>query len=65
MYRFNGADGRLRKLLETTVMIMESLEGFESKILYSVVGHSGDSDEIRLINEGMRLGTRTHTRTLC
>ncbi len=52
MYRFEGADRRLRRLLETTVMIMESLEGFESKILYSVVGHSGASDEIMFIQEG-------------
>jgi len=53
MYRFDGADRRLRKMLETAVMIMESLEGYESKILYSIVGHSGDSDEIKLINEGI------------
>ena len=42
MFRFNGADGRLERLLECTMMIMEALDGFESKFEYALIGHSGD-----------------------
>eukprot|EP01046_Picozoa_sp_COSAG06_P015345 COSAG06_NODE_978_length_11240_cov_3.328606_5_plen_181_part_00 len=42
MYRFNGEDGRLDRSLEAVTMFMEALQGFEHKILYSIVGHSGD-----------------------
>lgn len=42
MYRFNGEDGRLDRSLEAVTMFMEALHGFEHKILYSIVGHSGD-----------------------
>jgi hypothetical protein len=31
MFRFNGSDGRLERLLECTMMIMEALDGFEAK----------------------------------
>lgn len=43
MYRFNGYDGRLDRTLEAVTMLMESFEGFESKIQYNIVGHSGES----------------------
>ncbi|KAG5485809.1 hypothetical protein LSCM1_07222 [Leishmania martiniquensis] len=52
MYRFNGTDQRLTKLLETTIMIMEAFAGFESKLDYSMIGHNGDSDNIPLVNFG-------------
>ena len=42
MYRFNGEDGRLDRSLEAVTMFMEALQGFEHKIVYSIVGHSGD-----------------------
>lgn len=32
---------RLERMLETVVMIMEALKGFEHKYSYSIVGHSG------------------------
>lgn len=38
MYRFNGQDKRLDRLLLCTVMIMEALHGFEHKYQYSIVG---------------------------
>jgi hypothetical protein len=41
MYRFNGQDKRLDRLLEATCMIMESLSGHEAKYSYSIVAHSG------------------------
>lgn len=29
MYRFNGLDGRLNRMLETTCLIFESMEGLD------------------------------------
>lgn len=29
MYRFNGMDGRLNRMLETTCLIFESMEGLD------------------------------------
>jgi hypothetical protein len=50
MYRFNGLDGRLQRLLEATLMIMEALRD-DDRFRLSIVGHSGDSPEIPLVNE--------------
>jgi len=50
--RVAGQDGRLDRLLETTTMIMEALHGYEDKVNYSIVGHSGDSSSITLIPFG-------------
>lgn len=36
MYRFNGHDGRLEREMETVIMAMEALEGYEEKILVSL-----------------------------
>eukprot|EP00164_Ancoracysta_twista_P004354 GFYU01005864.1.p1 GENE.GFYU01005864.1~~GFYU01005864.1.p1 ORF type:complete len:442 (-),score=92.80 GFYU01005864.1:38-1363(-) len=52
MYRFNGYDGRLENLMQTAVMIMESLHGFDQKYEWSMVGHSGDSEAIPLVEFG-------------
>jgi MoxR-like ATPase len=52
MARFNGTDRRLERLLQCTLMIMESLKGFEHKYSYSIVGHSGDSPEIDFVDYG-------------
>ncbi|CAH0553600.1 unnamed protein product [Brassicogethes aeneus] len=49
MYRFNGYDGRLDKELEAVVLMMEALEGFEDKIKYDIIGHSGDSPNISFV----------------
>ena len=49
MYRFNGNDGRLDRLLESGVMIMEALVGFEHKYSYAIVGHSGESGEVPFV----------------
>lgn len=51
MYRFNSADGRLERLLECTMMIMEALAGYD-EFEYSIVGHSGDGAEIPLVEFG-------------
>lgn len=52
MYRFNGQDGRLDRMLETSVMMMEALRGLGDKFDYSIVGHSGDGAEIQLVPRG-------------
>jgi hypothetical protein len=52
MARFNGTDRRLERLLQCTLMVMESLKGFEHKYSYSIVGHSGDSPEIDFVEYG-------------
>lgn len=50
MYRFNGYDGRLDRELEAVTMIMEAFEGFENKIQYSIVGHSGESPKLPFVD---------------
>jgi hypothetical protein len=52
MYRFNGFDGRLSRLIESTVMLMEALVGHEDRIDYAVTGHSGDSAKIPFVSFG-------------
>ena len=52
MYRFNGQDGRLERLLECTMMVMEALDGFSNKFTYSLVGHSGDGPDIMFVPFG-------------
>ncbi|KAJ3333644.1 von Willebrand factor A domain-containing protein 8 [Gonapodya sp. JEL0774] len=50
MYRFNGVDGRLSRSLETAIMLMEALQTLGHKYKYDIVGHSGDSDCIPLVD---------------
>ncbi|KAF4047109.1 ATPase family associated domain-containing protein 5 [Phytophthora infestans] len=52
MYRFNGQDSRLERMLETSLMIMESFAGFERELDYCIFGHSGDSPEIPFVEFG-------------
>uniref|UniRef100_M4B1C1 VWFA domain-containing protein n=1 Tax=Hyaloperonospora arabidopsidis (strain Emoy2) TaxID=559515 RepID=M4B1C1_HYAAE len=52
MFRFNGQDARLERMLETSLMIMESFAGFERELDYSILGHSGDSPEIPFVEFG-------------
>ncbi|XP_075158408.1 von Willebrand factor A domain-containing protein c12.2 [Haematobia irritans] len=52
MYRFNGYDGRLDRELEAVVMVMEALEGYEKKVVYDIVGHSGEGYEIPFVVSG-------------
>jgi hypothetical protein len=52
MYRFNGYDSRLTRCLEAANLIMESFDGMEQRFSYSIVGHSGDSPCIPLVNFG-------------
>jgi len=52
MFRFDGQDQRLQRLLQSTLMILEAFRGFEHKYQISIVGHSGDSEEIPLVDYG-------------
>lgn len=60
MYRFNGQDQRLERVLETALMVMESIgAGNDSKggdvdevLQYSLSGHSGDSSYIPYVQYG-------------
>lgn len=47
MYRFNSYDGRLQRLLEATLMIMEAL-GDDERFQLKIVGHNGSSSRIPL-----------------
>lgn len=49
MYRFNSFDGRLDRELEAVVLVMEAFEGFEDKIQYDIMGHSGDTHNITFV----------------
>lgn len=48
--RFNGYDGRLDRELETVVMVMEAFEGFEQRVQYDIVGHSGETHQIQFVD---------------
>lgn len=50
MYRFNGHDKRLERMLESTLMVMEGLDGFAERIKYDIYGHSGEDNDIQFIN---------------
>jgi len=58
MYRFNQLDGRLTRLLEAALLIMESFAGFDHRYSYSMVGHSGDSAALPLVEYGHPPATR-------
>jgi hypothetical protein len=54
MYRFNGQDRRLERLLESMLLILESVpssaSGSDSTIEYAVSGHSGDAPDISFLD---------------
>lgn len=65
MYRFNSQDGRLRRECELAVMIMEALEPFADRYKYSIVGHSGESEAIKLVKFGEPPRTRKDKLRVC
>jgi MoxR-like ATPase len=62
MYRF-GYDGRLERLLEATLMIMECFRGDKRFNLY-ITGHNGSSPKIDLVHPTMQLDEATQLRVL-
>ncbi|CAD6193433.1 unnamed protein product [Caenorhabditis auriculariae] len=51
MYRFNGYDKRLQKSLEAALMVMTALDGKDEKVLYEIIGHSGDAARVPFVLE--------------
>lgn len=51
VYRFNGYDKRLDRELEAVIMVMEAFEGFETRVRYDIVGHSGESGNILFVDK--------------
>ena len=50
-------------MMESTLMVMEALEGYEDKVKYDIVGHSGEENDLPFTslrsppaNEKERLG---------
>ncbi|GAB1605806.1 von Willebrand factor A domain-containing protein 8-like [Argonauta hians] len=43
MYRFNGHDHRLEREMAAVLMVMEALEGYDTKLKYEIFGHSGEN----------------------
>ena len=62
MYRF-GYDGRLERLLEATLMIMECFKE-DKRFKLHIVGHNGSSPKIDLVNPNMELDEATQLRVL-
>jgi hypothetical protein len=53
MYRFNGHDGRLQRMLEGACMVMEAFDGLDPrKYEFSIVAHSGESPDVPMVAPG-------------
>ena len=52
MYRFNGMDHRLERMIEVVLLIIESMPHDSELYDYAITGHSGDSSQIEFINWG-------------
>ncbi|KAJ8610165.1 hypothetical protein CTAYLR_008737 [Chrysophaeum taylorii] len=51
MYRFHPVDGRLGRMLEATMLVMEALDGLDN-YEYAIRGHSGSSHRVDLVDFG-------------
>ncbi|CUG86776.1 GPI-anchored surface protein, putative [Bodo saltans] len=65
MYRFNGMDQRLHRLIESATMVMEAFVGQEEKIDYAMVGHNGDSDSLPLVQFGRAPQNKKERMEVC
>ena len=63
MYRFNGYDQRLERLLEATLMLMECFRD-DNRFKFYIVGHNGSSAKIPLVNPDLDLNEATQLRVL-
>jgi MoxR-like ATPase len=63
MYRFNGYDRRLERLLEATLMVMEAIRD-DSRFELEITGHNGDSAEIPLLRKDSPRDPATQLRVL-
>ena len=63
MYRFNGYDGRLIRLLEATLMTMEALKD-DKRFALTIVGHNGDGAEIPFASPDTSMDPATQLQIL-
>jgi hypothetical protein len=63
MYRFNGYDQRLERLLEAVLMMMDSLRD-DRRFQFYIIGHNGSSAKIPLVNPQTSLDEATQLRVL-
>lgn len=63
MYRFNGYDQRLERLLEATLMMMDSMRD-DKRFQLHIIGHNGSSAKIPLVNPQTALDEATQLRVL-
>lgn len=63
MYRFNGYDQRLERLLEAALMMMECFRE-DKRFKFYMVGHNGSSANIPLVNPEMDLNEVIQLRVL-
>eukprot|EP00041_Stephanoeca_diplocostata_P021699 m.509785 g.509785 ORF g.509785 m.509785 type:complete len:1988 (-) comp21889_c0_seq22:1623-7586(-) len=50
MYRFNGHDQRLERMLQAVCLVMESFAAAEpGKFTYDIIGHSGESHNLEFV----------------
>lgn len=63
MYRFNGYDQRLERLLEATLMMMECFRD-DKRFRFHIVGHNGSSPKIPLAKPEISLDEGTQLRIL-
>lgn len=49
MHKFNGHDGRLDRSLECCLMFLEALKGLEKEWSFALLGHSGDTGSLPLL----------------
>ena len=52
MYRGDSFDGRLHRMGQTALLLMEALRGFEHKFVYSMSAHSGSTAALPLVETG-------------
>jgi len=63
MYRFNGYDQRLERLLEATLMMMESLRD-DRRFDLHIIGHNGSSSKIPFVDPDTSLDEATQLKVL-
>uniref|UniRef100_T1INA4 von Willebrand factor A domain-containing protein 8 n=1 Tax=Strigamia maritima TaxID=126957 RepID=T1INA4_STRMM len=49
MYRFNGYDGRLHRMMEAALLVMQAFENYPAKFKYEIIGHSGEAHDIEFV----------------
>lgn len=63
MYRFNSYDQRLERLLEATLMMMETLKD-DRRFQLHLIGHNGTSAKIPLVNPSTKMDEKTQLQVL-